>query len=77
MGKSAASTPGVLTRRQQQVKTYIGDFISKNGYSPSYADIAKKLKVHVSAVSYHLLTLEKKGHVSRVAGVSRSIRVVD
>ena len=69
-------TPGVLTKRQEQVKRFIKAFIAKNGYSPSYADIAGKLGIQITAASYHVGALAKKGHVSKVPGVSRSLRVV-
>ena len=47
-------------------------------YAPSYREIAAGVGVSsTSVVGYHLRRLEKRGLIERVAGVARSISVVD
>lgn len=68
--------PGKLTSRQQRLKAAIADLIAKNGESPSYAEIARKLRIQPSAVFVQVMALESKGHVTVTRGKARSIRVV-
>jgi repressor LexA len=52
-------------------------FINKNGYSPSFEEIARALKLtSLATVHKHLSTLEKKGYIRRGYNQSRSIEVV-
>lgn len=68
--------PGKLTKRQQRLKAVIAELIAKAGQSPSYAEIAKKLRIQPSAVFVQVMALETKGHVTVTRGKARSIRVV-
>src|SRR5215472_8101785 len=66
-----------LTKRQKEVLNYLVGFINKNGYSPSFEEIAKALKLSsLATVHKHLATLEKKGFIRRGYNQSRSIDVV-
>jgi SOS-response transcriptional repressor LexA len=76
MGKATAKQTGTLTKRQQRLKKLIADLIAKNGESPSYAEIARKLRIQPSAVFVQVMALESKGHVAVTRGKARSIRVI-
>ena len=66
-----------LTKRQKEVLNYLVGFINKNGYSPSFEEIAHALKLtSLATVHKHLSTLEKKGFIRRGYNQSRSIEIV-
>ena len=65
-----------LTKRQKEVLNYLVTFINKNGYSPSFEEIARSMKLtSLATVHKHLSTLEKKGFIRRGYNQSRSIEV--
>ena len=66
-----------LTRRQKQVLDFLTGFINKNGYSPSFEEIGKGMKLtSLATVHKHVQTLEKKGFIRRGYNQSRSIDVI-
>lgn len=66
-----------LTRRQKQVLDCLVHFINNKGYSPSFEEIGKSLKLSsLATVHKHIETLERKGFVRRGYNQSRSIEVV-
>lgn len=66
-----------LTRRQKQVLDFLVNFINRKGYSPSFEEIGKSLRLTSLATVYkHLETLAKKGFVRRRHNQSRSIEVI-
>ena len=66
-----------LTRRQKQVLDFLVHFINHKGFSPSFEEIGKSLKLSsLATVHKHIETLEKKGFVRRGYNQSRSIEVV-
>lgn len=66
-----------LTKRQKEVLDYLISFLNKRGYSPSFDEIARALKVtSLATVHKHLSTLERKGFVRRGYNQSRSIEIV-
>jgi repressor LexA len=66
-----------LTKRQKKVLDYIVEFIDKNGYSPSFEEIAKAMRLtSLATVHKHLSTLEKKEFIRRGYNQSRSIEVL-
>lgn len=66
-----------LTKRQKEVLDYLVSFLNKNGYSPSFEEMAKGLKLtSLATVHKHLSTLERKGYVRRGYNQSRSIEVM-
>ena len=66
-----------LTKRQKEVLDYLVSFLNKNGYSPSFEEMAKGLKLtSLATVHKHLSTLERKGYVRRGYNQSRSIEVL-
>src|SRR6202140_3329971 len=65
-----------LTKRQKEVLNYLVAFLNKNGYSPSFEEIAHAMKLtSLATVHKHLSTLEKKGFIRRGYNQSRSIEV--
>ncbi len=66
-----------LTKRQKQVLDVLQRFINAHGYSPSFEEIAKALKLSsLATVHKHIGTLERKGFIRRGYNQSRSIDVV-
>src|SRR6202035_5490167 len=66
-----------LTKRQKEVLNYLVGFLNKNGYSPSFEEIARALKLtSLATVHKHLSTLERKGFIRRGYNQSRSIEIV-
>jgi len=63
-----------LTRRQKQVYDFISGFVDKNGYSPSYEEIADGLGLSsLATVHKHISNLEEKELLRRDYNRSRSI----
>src|SRR3990167_2681171 len=68
----------VLCRRQKQILDYLNSYIDKYEHAPTLVEIAKKLGVRsLATVHEHLKTLEKKGLIKRIGGISRGIELLD
>jgi len=66
-----------LTKRQKEVLDFLVSFLNKHGYSPSFEEIARSLKLtSLATVHKHITTLERKGFVRRGYNQSRSIEVL-
>ncbi len=66
-----------LTKRQRQIYDYISDFVSRNGYSPSFEEIGEGMGLSsLATVHKHVSNLEKKGLLKRDYNRSRSIDVL-
>src|SRR3954449_3936964 len=65
-----------LTKRQKQVLDFIADFVERNGYSPSYEELAEGLGLaSLATVHKHVLALETKSYLTRSYNQSRSLEV--
>jgi repressor LexA len=65
-----------LTKRQKQVLDFIAGFVEKNGYSPSYEELADGLGLaSLATVHKHVLALETKQYLTRSYNQSRSLEV--
>jgi len=65
-----------LTKRQKEVLDFLVGFVNRHGYSPSFEEIAKALRLtSLATVHKHITTLERKGFVRRGYNQSRSIEV--
>ncbi|MCA1591614.1 MAG: transcriptional repressor LexA [Acidobacteria bacterium] len=54
------------TQRQKEILDYITLFIERHGYEPSYAQIARQLRVSSKAtIAKHIEALERQGLLSR------------
>ncbi len=63
-----------ITRRQRHLYDFIAGFVQENGYSPSFDEIRKGMKLNsLATVHKHVTNLEKKGLLKRAHNRSRSI----
>jgi repressor LexA len=66
-----------ITRRQKEVIDFLSNFTQKNGYSPSYEEIASGLGLSsLATVHKHITNLQNKGLLQRAHNRSRSIDVL-
>ncbi|MDP4038563.1 MAG: transcriptional repressor LexA [bacterium] len=67
-----------LTKKQKRILDYVTTFIEKNGYSPSYREIAAGLKLSsVATVAQHIESLTKKGLLVKGNNSARSLMPVE
>jgi repressor LexA len=65
-----------LTRRQKDVLDFIAAYQVDNGYSPSYDEIARGLKLaSIATVHKHISALQTKNYLHRSHNQSRSVEV--
>lgn len=65
-----------LTKRQKEVLDFLVDFVAKQGYSPSYEELAEGLQLaSLATVHKHILALETKHYIRRSFNQSRSLEV--
>ena len=62
-----------MTGRQFDVYEFIRCFRVRNGYSPTYREIAEHFEINLSVAKGHCEALERKGWVSRQDGIARSL----
>lgn len=63
-----------LTSRQEQIFSFIKEYIQANGFSPSYRDIQNNFNFSsLSGVHSHVRALEKKGAITKEKQMRRSI----
>jgi Mn-dependent DtxR family transcriptional regulator len=67
---------GTYTPLQGQYLAFICYYTKIHGYAPAEADLQRYFKVSPPAVHQMLLTLEKKGLISRIPGQARSISLL-
>jgi repressor LexA len=73
----ARMQPMAITRRQKEVIDFLSGFTQKNGYSPSYEEIASGLGLSsLATVHKHITNLQNKGMLQRARNRSRSIDVL-
>ena len=66
-----------LTKRQKEILDLIESFIEKNGYAPSFEEIADAFGYSsLATVHEHLSNLERKGYIRKAYNESRSIELV-
>ena len=66
-----------ITKKQKEILDYIQDFIEKNGYSPSYREIANYFKLSsVATVAEYVNTLRSKKYLENSDNcIHRSLQV--
>ncbi len=62
-----------LTVKQKKVLDFIVSFSGKHGYSPSLAEISRKLKKSVPTVFQFVKTLDQKGYLQKTNHIWRGI----
>jgi hypothetical protein len=78
MNEKHTATPVIRpTRKQKVLLDYIAQFITENGYSPSYREIMSGLNyASVASVSIHVNSLIKRGHLIKRDRSARSLELV-
>ena len=79
--KQTSETPEAKTirptKKQRELLTFIEQFITEHGYSPSYREIMAGLNyTSVATVSLHVNSLIKRGHLRKRDFSARSLEVV-
>lgn len=64
------------TPRQGQFLKFIYDYIKLNGRSPSEGDMRRHFGTTPPSIHQMILSLEKRGLISRTPGQARSIRLL-
>ena len=67
-----ADTP---TKRQREYLRFIAKYLQRFGRAPAESDIERHLLVSAPSVNQMMQTLERRGFISRKAGVPRSMRM--
>jgi repressor LexA len=66
-----------LTRKQHDILDYVSTSIAKNGFAPSFEEIAERFGYQsLATVHEHLSNLERKGYIRRGYNESRAIEVL-
>ena len=65
------------TPKQLQILKLIYEYQTERGYSPTYAELAKRLNVSTITVFEHLEALERKGAIRRRRHEARSVEIVE
>jgi SOS-response transcriptional repressor LexA len=79
MNEKQTPEPKVVrpTKKQRELLTFIENFISEHGYSPSYREIMTGLEyTSVATVSLHVNNLIRRGHLRKRDFSARSLEVV-
>jgi repressor LexA len=67
-----------ITRRQKEFLDFLAGFLEKNGYSPSYEEIAEGLDLaSLATVHKHITALTSKQYLRRGFNQSRSLEITD
>ena len=67
-----------MTKRQREVHSFIGDYISRKGYPPTHEEIRQGLEMSTkSLVNHHLKALENKGLIEREPDTARGIKLLN
>src|ERR1700752_5153011 len=66
-----------VTRRQKEILDFLESFVARNGYSPSFEEIASGMGLkRLASVHKHITNLEKKGRLDRFHNRSGSIDIL-
>lgn len=66
-----------LTRKQREILDFLTQSIDRQGYAPSFEEIAEQFGYQsLATVHEHLTNLERKGYIRRSYNESRSIEVL-
>src|SRR3989344_3280551 len=66
----------MLTKRQKEVLDFVESYSQKKGYSPSFEEIRKRLKLaSVSTIHFHISKLKEGGYLGNIENKARTISV--
>ncbi|MCX6763574.1 MAG: transcriptional repressor LexA [Candidatus Moranbacteria bacterium] len=66
----------MLTKRQKEILDFIKSYSKKKGYSPSFEEIRKQLKLaSVSTVHFHISKLKEGGYLGKIENKARAISI--
>src|SRR3989344_5114623 len=66
----------MLTKRQKEVLDFVESYTTKKGYSPSFEEIRKRLKLaSVSTIHFHISKLKEGGYLGNIENKARTISV--
>jgi repressor LexA len=66
-----------LTKRQKEILDFLEDFLTEQGYPPSFEEIARHFGyTSLATVHEHLENLRQKGYIRKSYNASRSIELV-
>jgi repressor LexA len=74
-GRSRTRPTRPATPRQVEILTFVRDYSHKNGYSPTYDEIADQFGISKVTVFEHLTTLEERGLLKRDKHKARSLQL--
>lgn len=67
-----------LTERQREILNFIQDFISDNGFPPTFREIASYFKIASTfGVKRHIDALVKKGFINSISNSGRALSIVN
>lgn len=70
--------PVTLYRRQKQIVDFIGQYIQRNGHSPTLQEIADAMNLSsLATVHEHIAALVRKGVIKKYEGSVRGLEIVD
>lgn len=65
----------MLTERQQEILTFINEYVEANGFPPSVREIGRNFKIYPATVQDHISALERKGYLQKKRFQSRTLSV--
>src|SRR3990167_9328751 len=66
----------MLTKRQKEILDFVENYSQKKGYSPSFEEIRKKLKLaSVSTIHFHISKLKQCGYLGKIENQARAISI--
>ncbi len=66
-----------LPNRQARALTFLRRFHRKNGYSPTFREIADSMGITPAGAVRHIVALTKKGYIETTPKIARSIRILE
>ncbi len=66
-----------LPHRQQHAMTFLKRFHKRNGYSPTFREIADSMGITPAGAVRHVVALKKKGYIETTPKTARSIRILE
>jgi len=65
-----------LTKRQREILDFVGDFIARHDYAPSFREIAEHFNLSsLATISQHIETLQTKGYLKKDPTMARSLQL--